>query len=421
MEKDNKYKELEHQIEVLTNREHNLGIVNSFALMLIDIKTVDEIVWSVAKEAVGKLGFEDCIVYLFDDNKEKLIQRAAHGPKNPERHDIIDPLNITLGKGIVGTVAQTGIGEIIPDTRKDKRYIMDKDFNLSEITVPLIFDDEIIGVIDCEAKEANFFNEEDFDLLSTISILTAHKLHYAMEQEKSQKKQEALQKELDKKNKHLERTIKKLKRSYDDIFRQDSEKEILLKEIHHRVKNNMQIISSLLNIHINTTENKNEIKVFRESQSRIRSMALVHERLYAEGDLAKISVFGYIKELFNELLYSYDATHHINIELDVEDTKLDIDTFIPLGLILNELTVNALKHAFPDKQKGIISIGFKKNFNQVTLDYADNGIGLPENLDFTNNESLGLELIETLVFQLDGAVKIIPTDRGAHFRVTFNT
>jgi PAS domain S-box-containing protein len=207
--------------------------------------------------------------------------------------------------------------------------------------------------------------------------------------------------------------IKDLQKNLESSLK---EKETLLREIHHRVNNNMQIISSILNLQTGHVEEEETIDKLKSSQNRVMSMAIVHEKLYRSKDLSHINFKQYVEELVSDVLLSYHA-HEIESLVDVEDIKLNMETAIPLGLIINELVNNSLKFAFPEK-KGTISIEMKPEKNRYVLKIADNGIGLPENFYLEKTKSLGLQLVRTLVNQIDGAIEL---DRsyGTSFTITF--
>jgi PAS domain S-box-containing protein len=198
------------------------------------------------------------------------------------------------------------------------------------------------------------------------------------------------------------------------------EKEILLQEIHHRVKNNLQIIASLLNLQSGYTEDPQTQEAFRESQNRIRSMALIHEKLYRSENLARIDLGDYVHELAAFLFRSQGARHRgIIPNIQAERIFLDIDTAVPCGLILNELVSNTLKHAFPNGRPGKVWIEFRADEpDQLILMVADNGVGLPPGLDFRQTDSLGLQLVNTLVDQLGGIITL-QSHHGARFKITF--
>ncbi len=205
------------------------------------------------------------------------------------------------------------------------------------------------------------------------------------------------------------------------------EKEALLKEIHHRVKNNLQVVASMLNMQTRYTDDEQVIGQLLESRNRIYSMALVHENLYRSETLAQVDSVAYISDLVNNILQSYDLeAGKIELKLAVEPILLTIDQAVPCGLILNELVTNALKHAFPKTgakqgaEKGKISITLHQNKDAILLlKVVDNGVGLPEDLDLDLNKTLGLRLVKTLVRQLDATLDV-DRDSGATFKVTFS-
>lgn len=195
------------------------------------------------------------------------------------------------------------------------------------------------------------------------------------------------------------------------------EKEILLKEIHHRIKNNLQIISSLLNLQLNYLENEEIIELLKSSQSRIRSMAMIHEKLYNTKELSRINFGEYAREFTNYLFNAYRSKiGSLRLELDLADVYLDINLSISLGLILNELITNALKHAFPNNRPGKVGISLKEENGQVQLIVTDDGEGLPQNFDIKKTNSLGLELVDSLVEQHKGRLEI-STEGFTEFRI----
>lgn len=198
-----------------------------------------------------------------------------------------------------------------------------------------------------------------------------------------------------------------------------NEKEMLLKEIHHRVKNNLMIISSLLDLQSQYIRDKDDLKLFRESQSRANSMALIHERLYRSSDLKHINFGDYIQNLTKSLYHTYvlDA-NRVKLELEVKDIMLDINTTIPLGLIVNELITNSMKHGFPDGKSGEIRIEFFKKGDDLFLEVQDNGVGIPHQLDFRKTKSLGLQLVNSLTKQIDGEISL-DRENGTKFTIKF--
>lgn len=198
------------------------------------------------------------------------------------------------------------------------------------------------------------------------------------------------------------------------------EKEVLLKEIHHRVKNNLQIISSLLNLQSKYINDPPALQMFIDSQNRVKSMALIHEILFRSRDITKIDFAEYIKTISVQIFRSYGAySKKIGLEVQVKDIMLDVDAAIPCGLIVTELVSNSLKHAFVDGREGSINIKlFTNDSSTLTLIVTDNGIGLPHHIDLQYADSLGLKLVGALVNQLGGKVEVDSTF-GTTFMITF--
>ncbi|MBU4536340.1 MAG: PAS domain S-box protein [Euryarchaeota archaeon] len=196
------------------------------------------------------------------------------------------------------------------------------------------------------------------------------------------------------------------KKAEEKIKNSLKEKEVLLQEIHHRVKNNLQIISSLLNLQTSNIRDPLDLEIFQESQDRIKSMALIHEQLYRSRDLASINFAIYIQQIMSHLFYSYTfKDKNIKLKLELEDINLEIDTAIPCGLIINEVVSNCLKHAFKGKNSGEIKIVFKEEKGLHHLTISDNGIGFPLK-KMEKSTSLGLKLVQMLVDQIEGELEI---------------
>lgn len=204
----------------------------------------------------------------------------------------------------------------------------------------------------------------------------------------------------------------KLKKSLD-------EKEVLIKEIHHRVKNNLMVISSLLNLQSQYIKDKEALDIFRESQNRARSMALIHERLYRSSDLKRIDFGDYIQTLTTDLFHTYvHDPRQVKLNMCVENLMVDINTTVPLGLIVNELVTNSMKHGFVGDLEGEINIDFHKEGDEFVLVVEDTGVGFPDDIDFRNTSTLGLQLVNNLTTQINGKIEL-NKDKGTKFRITF--
>lgn len=197
------------------------------------------------------------------------------------------------------------------------------------------------------------------------------------------------------------------------------EKEILLKEIHHRVKNNLQVISSILSLQCSYISDEGTLEVLQESRNRIRSMAIIHENLYQTTNFSSIDFAGYIKNLVTNLRSLYYNKHtQVVINYELEEVDLILDQAVPCGLIMNELITNALKYAVEPNKLTIITISVKVEGNTIYLRVSDNGKGMPEGMIIENNDSLGLQLVQTLVEQLDGSMEY-NSNKGTNFLIKF--
>jgi PAS domain S-box-containing protein len=215
-----------------------------------------------------------------------------------------------------------------------------------------------------------------------------------------------------------ERDITKAKEAEREIFASLKQKEILLKEVHHRVKNNLQMISSLFNLQAEFITDPAVLEIFRESQARVRAIATVHQRLYQSSDLSMVDASGYLRALVVDLRRTF--TGHdlaLDVSVDVEPVGIGIDLAIPFGLAVNELVTNSIKHAFPGRRRGAIRIlGKKTDDGVLSISVADDGIGVPEGIDLRSAQTLGLQLVYMLTKQMKGDV-VLHREGGTRFEL----
>ncbi len=274
-----------------------------------------------------------------------------------------------------------------------------KDGLISYTSVPLRIEQDRIGILGIMCDRPGVFNENHKATLLYFSNQLAVAIHQAQLQEQIKKHAKSLQNSL-------------------------SEKEILLKEIHHRVKNNLQVISSLLYLNSRRIKDDDTLNMFKDSQNRVKSIALVHERLYQSKDLASINFKEYANRLITDLTNSYGVNHkEIKINIDIQNISISIDNAVPCGLIINELISNSLKYAFPrnvENKTGckIDITAIRNENNEVILSVKDNGKGFSLKSGDKKESSLGLQLVETLVKQLDGTMEL-DVSSGAAFLIKF--
>ena len=261
----------------------------------------------------------------------------------------------------------------------------------SLLVLPMIYQGRLLGFVEIrDCQEERTFADRKIGLVQMLAAHAASAVENARLYEHAQ--EQITERML------VERELRKSLR----------EKEALLQEIHHRVKNNLQVISSLLNLPSESSKDPETLQMLKESQDRVRSMALIHEKLYQSQDLEKVEFGSYVRDLTNHLMHSYGTeSAGIRLTATADDISLSIDKAVPCGLIINELVSNALKHAFPDGRDGEIIVALQLGADQhLTLSVADDGVGLPSDASLDRPETLGLQLIRVLTDQMDGAVRI---------------
>jgi PAS domain S-box-containing protein len=252
-----------------------------------------------------------------------------------------------------------------------------------------------------------------FHDITKVKQLEKEKLRTQLVQEINNR----LTQELEEKN----QIQKKLIASEDKLKISLQEKEVLLKEVHHRVKNNLQVISSIFNLQKNYSSNQIVKDLLVESQNRIKSMAFIHESLYKTVDFAKINFSEYTENLCYNLLKSYNAYgKSAELKLKLKEVFINLDFAIPCGLILNELITNAVKYAFEGKTHGIIEVELAQKKNIILLKISDNGIGLPEDINFEDSNTLGFQLVNALVNQINGKL-VFKVNNGTKYEISFKT
>ena len=348
--------------------------------------SLDDLLATIHEQTGTLMDAKNFFVCLTHDIEKNLYTFPYYKDINPE--DIIDPSEILeITKGLTHHVLKT------------KKYLLGNREELKKIGVigtvpeswlgvPLKTErGDVTGVIAVQSYEKETYSEKDAQVLSIIASNITGALKY--------------------------------KKAEEQIRASLREKEVLLQEIHHRVKNNMQIISSLIKLQSRHIKDEKALETFMSTQDRVKSMALIHERLYRSKDFARVDFAEYVRSLTAHLFSAYGIDpRSTKLKTDIKDIFLDINTAIPCGLIINELVSNSLKHAFPNGKKGEINISMHpSNKNEVELIVSDNGVGLPKDIDIRKTESLGLHLVTILAEdQLHGKIKLDRT-KGTSFQI----
>jgi len=397
--------------EEIKQRNRELSALNAIAMVVSRSLDLDEILDNALEKVLEITNLDAGGIYLADSVRRKLDLVAYRGISE-EFAQAIGKLSIDE-KTLKAVMAEGKMKKFILQAREVmknraqmKRILsaMKKEgLSLtSGVNVLLQAKEEILGLMTLSSRAPRRFSEEENSLLIAIG----HQIAVAIE---NSCLYEVSRRELAERKKAEERIKESLK-----------EKEVLLQEIHHRVKNNMQIISSLLNLQSEKIKNKEMRRAFKASQSRIRSMALIHEMLYKSKDFKSVDFAPYIQNLAFQLVNVYKVKSDVvRLTLDIKDVFLDINRAITCGLIINELISNALKYAFPEGRKGEICVKvYQDKEGMYNLIISDNGVGIPKELDIHESETLGLRLVCLLTDQLSGSIAL-DRENGTTFKITY--
>ncbi|MDG1390035.1 MAG: ATP-binding protein [Halioglobus sp.] len=426
-------------------RHRYLEILHRFTLSQEPLKSVEDICWNIAKTAIAELGFLDCVVYLVDEDNEYLFQVAAHGPKNPDQRLIASPLKIKVGEGVVGHVACTGEAQIISDTRQDSRYILDDEFRLSELAVPITHQERVIGVLDSEHPDADFFSTEDVQLFKTIAALASNRIDTAIAMERLEQAVLVLsEKEAELKSQALDLT--KARRSAESA---SEAKSRFLANMTHEIRTPMTSIVGYADLlSAGELDDVQKIKWRRQLISSTRHLqelignvldVAAVEAGKATLDLDRISLTDFLDDCVEnqrprakskdlELIIDYQGT--VPTEVVVDRVKV--------RQILTNLISNALKYTEEGYVKVTVSAAPVNSGCKLIFQIEDTGCGMaPElineaflpfsRLHKTSNANeiegagLGLALVTSLLKLMQGSLEAQSEEgRGTTFTIALD-
>lgn len=375
--------------EEILKRNEELATLNSIGHSINKLAEPNQII-ALIYSMIGRLFDNNNLYIALYDEKKSEISFPIYTVNGKQTEPPPRPLSNGLTEHVINKKQPLLIRSKLLKTfeKLGIELLGQKSFSL--LSVPMLTGGKVIGVITLQDyKHENAFDKSQLELLTTIASQAAIALE-------NSHLFSALQKELEEKSE----AEKRIKASLH-------EKELLLQEIHHRVKNNLQIMSSLLRLQSSHFKDQDVQNIFKESENRIKAMAIIHNKLYTNPEYDKVDFNDYIKTLIQNLFLSYGvSSSSISWKIDVSNILLNIDTAIPCGLIINELISNSLKYAFPHNKKGNISIKMFFEDGDLVLTVKDNGIGIDSDVYLKNKETLGLKLVQLLTSQMDGMVKL---------------
>jgi two-component system LytT family sensor kinase len=366
--------------------------VNYFATSLITQSTIQQVLWDVVRNCISRLNFVDCVIYWLDQERGVLVQKAAYGPKNPEADLILQPIEITLGTGIVGTVAATGKAERIGDTSVDSRYIQDDCARPSEITIPILLDGNVVGIIDAEHPEPYFFTLQHLRILTTVATICAQKINHVI----------------------TEQAFRQAERQLMETNKRVAETKLLALRMQmnpHFIFNSLNSINSLI-LQNETDSASTLLTKFSRLMRQILDNART-EWVSLRSELKALQIYVELEQL------RYDNCFEVSFQIS---DALDQDLIRVPPLITQPYVENAIWHGLLPKKEGIrrLLIICRKETNRLIIEIVDNGIGREASSrlrqqPLTNHKGYGVNLIEERLrlmnemYDVDGAITC--TDR----------
>lgn len=357
-------------------------LIHDFVKEVLKHDTVNDILWTICNNVISKLGLEDCVIYLTDHKRQLLVQKAAFGPKSPQDQEIVDQIAIPLGEGVVGSVAMTGVAEIVKDTSIDPRYIVDDAFRLSEIAVPIINEGKVIGVIDSEHSSKNFYNDFHLQMLSTIASLCASRIAYAQIHEEVLLYKNKLEIIVEERTKKLKDSVEQLKISNDNLER-------YAYVVSHDLKSPLQTISAFSElIEMNEKElsdkGKQYLGIIKQTSGRMNTLLVELLNSFLSSDENKNDNLLDLNQVFAKVLE--------NLKLEIDAKKAIVQLLNPLpefkGLeshfiqLFQNIISNSIKYSSENEiPEIIVSVETITSGTQIRI--RDNGIGIDKEFEKT--------------------------------------
>ncbi|PWH85911.1 histidine kinase dimerization/phosphoacceptor domain -containing protein [Brumimicrobium oceani] len=379
-----------------------IDVIHKFSQEIISANTEKEIFRILTNEVSKQMKFLDCVIYKVDNNSKSLIQVAAFGPAKIANDEIRNPLQLKFGEGHAGKVAETGKTLLVDDVSKSEDYIFDIVQAGSELIVPVKIDNVVYAVITSEHPDKHFYNEGHQKLLEVITSIAVGalvKIHEALELGKIKEKLELV---LERKSADLDMAVETLSSQFSALKHQHAKQESLIQEVHHRVTNNLQVISSILRLYIHQDENKLNTPL-KEVHNRVQAMALIHQNIYKSMEVSLVNINTYLYDLIN-YLKSTAEDHKVSIDVRVDFDYFGVDVLVPLGLYITEIyyywlsekaanqDVNLSLHLFEDNAK----------FSYKLIIKDDDENPFNNEIDLVEAEDVSSTLISALIDQLDG-------------------
>src|SRR5690554_2442860 len=383
-----------------------IDIIHKFSQDIISAETEIDIFKILVNDVSKQMFFVDCVVYKVDSKNKRLKQVAAFGDSKINQGQINNPLELKFGQGHAGFVAQKGQPLLISDVTKSDNYFFDVLQAGSEMVIPVKIRNEVYAVISSEHPEKKFYKEGHQKLWEVISSIAAGALVKIHKKDELEKIKNRLESVIERKSADLDKAIETLSAQYSEMKYYHEKQETLIQEVHHRVTNNLQIISSILRLYINEGSAPS-LNAFQEVYNRIQVMALIHQNIYKSMEMNLVNISSYLKDLLSYLKSTpRDITTHIDSNVEVEHFSLDV--LVPFGLFISEVFYFWIENS---EKKGLNEIDFsielsnsieKYSYELLIKDRAK--VAILEDVDIHTSEGINCILISALTDQLEGSI-----------------
>ena len=356
-----------------------MHIIEAFTTSLTNTMSQEEVCWELTKKVIAHIGFEDCVVYLYDAKRKVLVQVAAHGPKNPIDLDIFEPITIEPGKGIVGSTFLSAEAQIVRDTRLDDRYILDDQMRLSEIAVPIISEGKSIGVIDSEHSQVDFYTEEHLIILSTLSAIASTKIVQIRALE-----------DIARYNRSLEKRSEELQIKNDELELLNSQLDEIIYSITHDFRSPVLAAIGLADlIHTNPSKHLDSFPMLSSSMHKLdgilQSIHLYYQNKRRAPERTLFRPWELVQNVYETINHINKGAFHFSNDIDPNLT-LESDKF-RFRLLIRQLLQNAFHYGIVDRQVNVLRVWNETNRNESSICLQDNGPGLSHDL-LNHNQSM---------------------------------
>ncbi|MDX1651069.1 MAG: histidine kinase dimerization/phosphoacceptor domain -containing protein [Brumimicrobium sp.] len=388
-----------------------LDIIYFFSKKVLSSTTEMDVFNTIVNEITPKLNLVDCVIYKVDQKKRVLVQVAAYGYKQSADSEIQNRLSLNFGEGFAGMAAEEKRSILVKNVKDDPNYVRDIMDAGSEIEVPIKINDEVYAVISSEHSEVGFYNEFYIKIFEIIASITVGVLIKLKEKDELEQIKLRLEQILEKKSIDLDLAIDTLSFQYSELKHQHDKRAILLQEVHHRVNNNLQIISSILKLYL--TEDTQNTKNLSEIHDRVQAMALIHQNVYKSFEMNLVDVDSYIRDLMNHLKsLKVNGDIYISFDQKVNFKHIELNTLVPLGLFITEiinLWLRRVKNAVDTKELhfSLVLGGCNKEHKYELIISDEIDQNLFEDVNFDSDSNIYSILIAALVEQLEGEIKVV--------------